>query len=237
MSIHISAKPGDIAPAMLLPGDPLRARHIAETLFTSPRLVNEIRGMYCYTGTYQGMPVSVMGSGMGQASLSIYVNELYRDYGVQNIIRVGSCGSLKKEIRIMDLVLAQGASTNANMNRRRFMGMDFAPLPDFATLKAAQEVCQERGLTHHVGNILSTDTFYDPDPEAWKLWARYGVLGVEMETAELYTLAAAYGRRALCILTVSDSLADPDGGDALMDRETGFTTMAEVALEGLRKVG
>lgn len=231
MSIHIAAAQGDIAPQVLLPGDPLRAKFIAETLFEQPKLVNEVRGMYCYTGTYKGQAVSAMGSGMGQASLSIYVNELFRDYGVQTIIRVGSCGSLRKNVRVRDLILAQGASTNSNMNRRRFSGMDFAALGDFQALQAAAWLCSERKLPYHIGNVLSTDSFYDPDPEVWKLWAKYGVLGVEMESAELYTLAAQYGRRALSILTVSDSLADPAAGDVLQDREKGFLAMAELALD------
>lgn len=232
MSIHIQAKPGEIAPRLLLPGDPLRAKFIAETYFDSPRLVNELRGMYCYTGTYQGVPVSAMGSGMGQPTLSIYVNELFRDYDVQTILRVGSCGGLQPEVKVMDLVLAQGASTTGNVNHRRFQGMDYAPLADFDLLVAAHTKAKQQRLPVHVGNILATDSFYDPDPSAWKLWASYGVLAIEMESAELYTLAAQFNRRALSILTVSDSLVDPTT-DVLQDRETGFKAMAELSLEVL----
>lgn len=232
MSIHIQAKPGEIAPRLLLPGDPLRAKFIAETYFESPKLVNELRGMFCYTGTYKGVPVSAMGSGMGQPTLSIYVNELFREYGVQTIIRVGSCGGLQPEVKVMDLVLAQGASTTGNVNHRRFHGMDYAPLADFGLLMSAHQKAQEMGLPVHVGNILATDSFYDPDPHIWKLWASYGVLAIEMESAELYTLAAQFKRKALSILTVSDSLVDPST-DVLQDRETGFKAMAELSLEVL----
>lgn len=229
MSIHIEAKSGEIAGSVLLPGDPLRAKFIAETYFENPVLVSRLRGMYCYTGTYQRNQVSVMGSGMGQASLSIYVNELFRDYGVQQVIRVGSCGAIQERIGIKDLILAQGACTNSSMNSLRFRGMDYAPLADFSLLAKAHGLATQRGDRIFVGGVLSTDSFYDADPEVWKLWASYGVLGIEMETAELYTLAAKYGRQALSILTVSDSLVDPSR-DALQERETGFTSMAELAL-------
>jgi purine-nucleoside phosphorylase len=232
MSIHIQAKPGDIAPRLLLPGDPLRAKFIAETYFDSPRLVNELRGMYCYTGTYKGVAVSAMGSGMGQPTLSIYVNELFREYDVQTILRVGSCGGLQPEVKVMDLVLAQGASTTGNVNHRRFQGMDYAPLADFDLLVSAHSKAKAMSLPTHVGNILATDSFYDPDPNSWKVWASYGVLAIEMESAELYTLAAQFKRKALSILTVSDSLVDPST-DVLQDRETGFKAMAELSLEVL----
>ncbi len=235
MSIHIEAKAGEIAPDLLLPGDPLRAKFIAETYFDNPKLVNQIRGMYCYTGTYKGKPVSAMGSGMGQPSLSIYVNELYRDYDVQRIIRVGSCGSIQPGVKIKDLVLAQSACTNSAVNKHRFRGMDYAPHGDFDLLVTARNLGKNMGQQVHVGSILSSDTFYEADPDLWKLWAKYGVLAIEMETAELYTLAAQYGRKALGLLTVSDSLVDPSE-DVLQDREKGFRAMAQVALDTLNSL-
>lgn len=237
MSIHISAGPDDIADTILLPGDPLRARFIAETFFKNPVCVNEVRAMYCFTGTYKGRRVSVMGTGMGQPSLSIYVNELFREYGVQTAIRVGSAGSLRKNVRVRDLILAMSVCSNGAMNKRRFGGMDYAPTANFDLLKAAHNAATASDNPVHVGPVLATDSFYDPDPEAWKLWANYGVLAVEMESAELYTLAAQYGRRALSILTVSDSIVDPNAAHALDDREKGFTDMAAVALEAALAVG
>ena len=229
MTIHINADRGQIAESLLLPGDPQRARFFAETYLTDAKQVSDLRGMFCYTGTYEGRPVSVMGSGMGLPSLSIYVNELYREYGVKQIIRVGSCGSLQTSVKINDIVLAQAACTNSAINRRRFINIDYAPLADFSLLMAAYRRAEDRSLSFHVGNILSNDTFYDPEPDAWKRLAAYGVLAVEMETAELYTLAAQYGRKALSILTVSDSLAD-DSANILQDRERGMGAMAELAL-------
>lgn len=229
MSIHINAKEGSIAPTVLFPGDPLRAKYFAETYLQNTETVSDLRGMYCLSGEYQGKPVSIMGSGMGQPSLSIYANELYRDYGVEQIIRIGSCGSIQEQVKVNDLILAQGACTNGNMNRRRFNGLDFAAISDFHLLQTAYTTAQERGLNVHVGNILSTDSFYDPQPEAWKLWAEYSVLGIEMESAELYTLGAYYGKKALSILTVSDSLLD-NSHDILQDREKGMGAMAELAL-------
>jgi purine-nucleoside phosphorylase len=229
MSIHIGAKPGEIAPTVLFPGDPLRARHIAKTMLENSTCVNEIRGMLCFTGSWEGKPVSVMGSGMGQPSLSIYANELYRDYDVQSIIRIGSAGSLQESVKVGDIVLAQGACTNAGINRRRFSGLDYAPISSFDLLQGAWKFGVDAGLNIHVGNVLSTDSFYDPQPEMWKNWAAYGVLAVEMESSELLTLAASYRRKALGILTISDSLVD-SSHDILADRETGMTSMAEMAL-------
>ncbi len=229
MSIHIKAEKGDIAPTVLFPGDPLRAKHIAQTMFENPRCVNELRGMLCYTGTYKGKAVSAMGSGMGQPSLSIYANELYRDYGVQQIIRIGSAGSLQSSVKVGDIVLAQGACTNASMNRRRFSGNDFAPISDFDLLRRAWEAAAAMKLPMHVGNVLSTDSFYDPQPDMWKKWAEYGVLAVEMESAELLTLGSLYQRKALGILTISDSLVD-SSHDILNDREKGMTDMVTLAL-------
>ncbi|HHU92117.1 MAG TPA: purine-nucleoside phosphorylase, partial [Halanaerobiaceae bacterium] len=206
MSIHIGAKKGDIAGTILLPGDPMRAKFIAENFLEDIICYNEVRGMYGFTGTYKGKRISVQGTGMGMPSHSIYVNELITEYGVKNLIRVGSCGSMSEEIKIRDIILAMGACSNSKMNEIRFKGADFAPTANFDLLLKAYQAAGEKGIDVKVGNVLSSDFFYEDDPEGWKLWSKYGVLAVEMETAELYTLAARYGVNALAILTVSDSL-------------------------------
>ncbi len=230
MSIHIGAKEGDIAETVLFPGDPLRAKFVAESFLENAVCYNEVRGMLGYTGTYHGRRVSVQGSGMGQPSLAIYTTELLRDYGVQQIIRIGSCGAMQKEISLHDLIIAMSASTDSNMNRRRFGGeIDFAPCADFSLLERCVAAARERNLGFRVGNVFSTDAFYQPDPEEWKLHAQYGILAVEMETALLYTIAAGFDARALTVLTVSDSLVT---GHALAsaDRERSFADMATLAL-------
>ena len=230
MSIHIGAKPGDIAPSILLPGDPLRARFIAETFLEEATCFNEVRGMLGFTGTYQGKRVSVMGTGMGVPSHSIYVNELISEYGVKTLVRVGTCGALQQELELGDVVLAMSASTDSHINRLRFSGMDFAPTASFELLLRAYESAQSGNANIHVGNILTSDTFYHDDPESWKMWAAFGVLVVEMETAGLYTLAAKYGVDALSILTVSDSLVS--GTQTTSEqREKTFTQMVELALD------
>ena len=230
MSIHIGAKPGDIAPSILLPGDPLRAKFIAETLLEDATCFNEVRGMLGFTGTYQGKRVSVMGTGMGVPSHSIYVNELISEYGAKTLIRVGTCGGLQPDLEIGDIVLAMAASTDSHINRLRFDGMDFAPTASFNLLLKAYETARVGNVNVRVGNILTSDTFYHDDPESWKQWAAFGVLVVEMETAGLYTLAAKFGVDALSILTVSDSLIS--GAKATPDqRERTFTRMIELALE------
>ncbi len=230
MSIHIGAKQGDIAEAVLLPGDPLRAKFIAENYLENPVLYNEVRGMYGYTGTYKGQPVSVQGSGMGIPSISIYAEELIRDYGVKRLLRVGSCGSMQKHVNIRDMVFGIAASSDSSLTTHRFRGMNFAPAADFGLLEKAVQVARQSGYTHHAGNILSTDTFYDDDPDAWKLWAKYGVLAVEMEATGLYTAAAKYGVQALTILTVSDQLVTGEQTTS-EERQKTFTQMMEVALE------
>lgn len=232
MSIHISAAPGAIAESVLLPGDPLRARYIAETFFDGAICFNEVRGMLGYTGTVGGRRVSVMGTGMGQASLSIYVNELLREYGVKQLIRVGTCGALQANIQVRDIVLAISASTDSATNKIRFRGMDYAPSANFDLLLRAYQTALRLNATVHVGPILATDSFYAEDPEQWKLWARFGVLAVEMESAELYTLAAKYQAKALSILTVSDSLVSHQDTSSL-ERERSFHTMVEIALAAL----
>src|SRR5690554_609286 len=230
MSIHIGAKKGDIAGTILLPGDPMRAKFIAENFLEDIICYNEVRGMYGFTGTYKGKRISVQGTGMGMPSHSIYVNELITEYGVKNLIRVGSCGSMSEEIKIRDIILAMGACSNSKMNEIRFKGADFAPTANFDLLLKAYQAAGEKGIDVKVGNVLSSDFFYEDDPEGWRLWNKYGVLAVEMETAELYTLAARYGVKALAILTVSDSLVTGEATSS-EEREKTFTDMIEIALE------
>jgi len=230
LSIHIGAKEGEIANTVLLPGDPLRAKFIAETFLENPTLYNEVRGMYGYTGTYKGKKVSVQGSGMGVPSISIYVNELINSYGVKNLIRVGTCGSLQEDVKIRDVILAMSASTDSSINRIRFNGQDYAPTASFDLLKKAYDQAQKMNINPKVGNVLTADTFYNDDPDSWKLWAKFGVLVVEMETAALYTLAAKYNVNALTLLTVSDSLVTREETSA-EERQLTFTKMMEIALE------
>ncbi|WP_291424549.1 purine-nucleoside phosphorylase [Deinococcus sp.] len=230
MSIHLNAEAGQIAETVLLPGDPLRAKHIAETFFESPVQHNTVRGMLGFTGTYKGQKVSVQGTGMGIASSMIYVNELIQDYGCQNLIRVGTAGSYREEVKVRDIVLAQAACTDSNINRIRFGERTFAPIADFGLLLRAYQIAQQRGFATHVGNIMSSDTFYTDDPQEFKRWADYGVLAVEMEAAGLYTLAAKYGVRALTVLTISDHLVTHEVTTA-EERQLSFNSMIEVALD------
>ncbi|HOJ00812.1 MAG TPA: purine-nucleoside phosphorylase [Anaerolineaceae bacterium] len=229
MSIHIGAKPGQIAPTILLPGDPLRAKFIAETMLKDAVCFNEVRGMLGFTGTYNGKRVSVMGTGMGMPSHSIYVNELIREYQVKNLIRVGTCGGIQLHLKISDVILAITASTDSHMDQLRFSGMTFAAAANFELLAAAYRIAKEMGETVHVGSVLSSDTFYNDHDDWWKLWAENGVLGVEMETCALYSLAAKHGVRALSILTVSDGIAVPQVATT-EQREKGFPLMAKIAL-------
>lgn len=228
MSVHIDAEIGEIAKTVLLPGDPMRAKFIAENYLENPVCYNQVRGMYGFTGEYQGKKVSVQGTGMGMPSISIYVNELIKDYGAETLIRVGSCGSLNQEVKIRDIILAIGACSNSKINQLRFNGRDFAPTANFELLRRAYNFAEEQGVTVRVGNVLSTDLFYD-EPDFWKIWNQYQVLAVEMETAELYTLAARYGVRALSILTVSDSVVTGEATTA-EERERTFTDMINIAL-------
>ena len=230
MSIHIGAKQGQIAPTVLLPGDPLRARYIAETMLEDAFCYNEVRGMLGYTGRYGGKSVSVQGSGMGIPTLSIYVHELVTEYQVKTLIRVGTCGALQPHLKVGDVVLPMSSSTNSHINRLRFEGMDYAPTASFHLLLKAYEAAKARGTRVHVGGMFASDTFYNDDPEWWKKWAEYGALVVEMETAGLYTLAAKFKVDALSVLTVSDSLVTGEFATA-EQRERGFTQMAEIALE------
>jgi purine-nucleoside phosphorylase len=231
MSTHIGAQPGEIAPVVLLPGDPLRATWIAETFLEDSKCYNEVRGMYGYTGTWRGHRVSVQGSGMGQPSLAIYANELFRDYDVQTLIRVGSCGALTEKLAIRDIVIASGACTDSSMNRIRFEGLDYAPVADFGLMRAAYDAAATRagGAAVHVGPIFSNDSFYSPRPDLLARMAEHGVLAVEMEASALYTLAAAHDRRALAICTVSDHIVTGEETSA-NEREQGFGAMVEIAL-------
>lgn len=230
MSVHIGAQKGDIAETILLPGDPLRAKWIAETFFENPVCFNEVRGMYGYTGTYNGKKVSAMGSGMGIPSISIYANELIKDFGVKNLIRVGSAGSYQKDVKLRDVVLAMAASSTSGVNELRFGGADYAPTADFGLFMKAVEAARAMNIPVKAGNVLSSDEFYEDDIESYKKWSKFGVLCVEMEAAGLYTVAAKHNVNALAILTISDSLVTGERTSS-KERETTFRGMMEIALE------
>jgi len=231
MSIHIAAEPGQIAPVVLFPGDPLRAKWIAETFLDDARLYTETRGMLGFTGTWNGHRVSVQGSGMGQPSMAIYANELFNGYDVQTIVRVGSCGALTERVAVRDIIIANGACTDSGINRVRFHGLDYAPVADFPLLRAAVEASEQLALDAavHVGLLFSSDQFYSTRPELNEPLVKHGALGVEMETSGLYTLAAYYDRRALSICTVSDHLVTGEETTA-QEREQTFGDMIEIAL-------
>ena len=231
MSTHIAAQTGQIAPTVLMPGDPLRAKWIAETFLDDARCYSEVRGMYGFTGTWRGLPVSVQGSGMGQPSMAIYAHELLAEYDVSSIIRVGSCGALTEKLAVRDIVLASGACTDSSMNTIRFEGLDYAPVADFGLLRAAAAAAEARDSSAavHVGLIFSSDSFYSARPELVARMVEYGVLAVEMEASALYTLAAKFGRRALAICTVSDHIVTGEETTA-QEREQTFGDMIEIAL-------
>jgi purine-nucleoside phosphorylase len=228
VSTHIGASKGDIAPLVLLPGDPLRAQWIAETFLDDARCYTEVRGMLGYTGTWHGQPVSVQGSGMGQPSLAIYATELFREYDVASIIRVGSAGALTEKVRIRDIVIASGACTDSSMNQIRFEGLDYAPVADFGLLAGAVSAAGARDDVH-VGLIFSGDSFYPARPELMKRMVEHGVLAIEMEASALYTIAAGHGRRALAICTVSDHIVTGEETSS-EERERTFGDMVEIAL-------
>jgi purine-nucleoside phosphorylase len=234
MSTHIGAEPGQVAPRVLMPGDPLRAKWIAESFLEDVVCYSQVRGMLGFTGTYRGERISVQGSGMGLPSMSIYLTELLRDYAVSSVVRVGSCGALTGELGLRDLVLASGACTDSSVNRIRFEGLDYAPVADFDLLRAAYDAARARELrvTAKVGLLVSTDSFYNPRPDLVSRLAEYGVLAVEMEASALYTLAAQYGRRALAVCTVSDHLLTGEQTTAEERQET-FTDMVEIALDAV----
>jgi purine-nucleoside phosphorylase len=229
-TIHINAEPGDFAGTVLMPGDPLRARHIAERFLDDARQVTDVRNMLGFTGAYLGNPVSVMAHGMGIPSASIYCTELIRDYGVTRLIRVGSCGTVHHAVRLRDIVIAMGASTDSAVNRNRFAGHDLAALASFNLVRRAVAAAERRQLPFHVGNVFSADLFYTPDPAVFDLMERFGILGVEMETAGIYTLAAELGVEALAVCTVSDLIRT---GERLTpdERQTSFDEMISLALE------
>jgi len=229
MSIHIEAEKGEIAESILLPGDPLRAKWIAENFLEDAKCYNQVRGMLGYTGTFRGKRVSVQGTGMGVPSTLIYAHELINDYGVKKLIRVGSAGSYQKEVKIRDIVIAMAASTNSNINKLRFDNRDFAATADFDLFIKAVDYARAHNIPIKAGNILTNDQFYKDDMDSYKKWAKYGVLCVEMEAAGLYTIAAKFGVQALAILTISDSLVTGEATSS-SERETSFSQMMEIAL-------
>ncbi|MDR2792348.1 MAG: purine-nucleoside phosphorylase [Treponema sp.] len=230
MSTHIAAQTGEIAEAVLLPGDPLRAKFIAETFLENARRYTAVRNIFGYTGVYKGVPVSVQGTGMGIPSISIYVNELFREYNVQRAVRIGTAGAIQDDLNVRDVVLATAASTDSGANAIRFGSRHFAPAASFSLLKKAYDIAARKGWEIKVGTVVSSDMFYTEDPEEWKLWAKFGCLALEMETAELYTLAAKYRRHALALLTISDHMITGETTTA-EERQRTLTTMIEIALE------
>ena len=234
-TIHINADPGEFAETVLMPGDPLRARYIAEAFFDDARQVTDVRNMLGFTGEFEGNAVSVMAHGMGIPSASIYCTELIKDYGVKRILRVGSCGTVHPAVELRDIVIAMGASTDSGVNRMRFGGYDLAAIADFDLLRNAVRVAEKKDLRFHVGNIFSADLFYAADPTQLDLMKKNNILGVEMETAGIYAIAAEFGAQALAICTVSD---DVKTGEALSpsERQTSFDGMIELALEATLKV-
>lgn len=227
---HIEAKKGDFARTVLMPGDPLRAKFIAENFLTQIKQVNGVRGALGYTGFYNGKRVSVMASGMGQPSIGIYSYELFAFYDVENIIRVGSCGGFDKDLHVMDIVLAMGACTNGNYAAQYRLPGTFCPIADFGLLTEAAAKCRDAGVKYKVGNVLSSDMFYD-DAGSGQEWSKMGVLGVEMEAAALYMNAARLNKKALCICTVSDSFVYPEENLSAKQRQEGFSAMIKIALE------
>ncbi len=229
-SKHMNAAPGDFAETVLMPGDPLRAQYIAETWFDSPRRVTDVRNMWGFTGEYKGSPISVMSHGMGIPSVSIYTAELIETYGVKRVMRVGSCGTSHPDVKMRDLIIAQGASTDSNVNRMRFGGYDLAALASFDLVQKAVAAAEKQKVRYHVGNIFSADLFYTPDPDMFAIMAKYNVYGVEMEAAGIFPIAAEHGVEALAMCTVSDDLRT---GAALTtdERATTFDEMITVALE------
>jgi purine-nucleoside phosphorylase len=227
---HINAKVGDFAETVLMPGDPLRAKHIAENFLEEARLVTDVRNMLGFTGSYRGKRVSVMGSGMGIPSASIYATELINEYEVRNIIRVGSCGAVLPHVHLLDVVIAMGACTDSKVNRTRFNGHDFAAICDYGLLRRAVDAAEARGYPVHVGNVYSADLFYTPQPEMFDLMEKHGILGVEMEAAGIYGVAAEFGANALTILTVSDHIRT-GGQTSAEERQSTFDRMVEIALD------
>jgi purine-nucleoside phosphorylase len=227
---HMNAAPGDFAETVLMPGDPLRAQYIADTYLDDVRRVTDVRNMWGFTGAYKGMPVSIMAHGMGIPSVSIYMTELVSDYGVKRVVRVGSCGTSHPDVKLRDVIIAMGASTDSNCNRMRFGGYDYAALASFNLVQKAVAAAEKNKVRYHVGNIFSADLFYTPDPDMFQTMAKYNVYGVEMEAAGIFAIAAEHDVEALAVCTVSDDIVT---GDALSsdERQTTFDEMILVALE------
>ena len=233
MSTHINAKEGEIAPLVLLPGDPLRAKFIAENFLENAVCYNEVRGMFGFTGTYKGVPVSVQGTGMGQPSFSIYAQELFQFYNVQKAIRVGTAGSVSPDLPVRSVLIANGSCSDSSLLTSRFGYRHFAPVPDFSLMDTLYHTSKELGIDAKVGLCVSSDRFYEPNGD-WKLWASYGVLGIEMESAELFTLAAEFKRKAAAVFTISDNIATGEATTS-EERQSTFTDMMKLALEAIIK--
>jgi purine-nucleoside phosphorylase len=229
---HINAEMGDFADVVLMPGDPLRAKYIAETFLDDVKQVCDVRNMFGYTGTYQGRNISVMGHGMGIPSCSIYVTELIKDFGVKKVIRVGSCGAVSPSIKLRDVVIGMGACTDSKVNRLRFKDHDFAAIADYKMVKAAEMAAEKRGIDVKVGNLFSAELFYTPDPSMFDVMDKYGIVGVEMEAAGIYGVAAEYGAKALAICTVSDHIKSGEKTTS-QERQTTFNEMIEIALDSI----
>ena len=229
---HINAEKGDFADVVLMPGDPLRAKYIAENFLENAREVNNVRGMLGYTGSYKGRPISVMGHGMGIPSCSIYTKELITEYDVKTIIRVGSCGAVREDVKLYDVVIGMGACTDSKVNRLRFKDHDFAAIADFSLVRNAVDAAQDKGITVRVGNLFSADLFYTPDPQMFDVMEKYGILGVEMEAAGIYGVAAEFGAKALAICTVSDHIRTGEQTTS-HERQTAFNDMITIALESV----
>lgn len=229
---HINAKDGAFAETVLMPGDPLRAKYIAETYLENAELVTDVRNMFGYTGFYKGHRVSVMGHGMGIPSCSIYTKELITEYGVKNIIRIGSCGAVRADVKLRDVVIGMGACTDSKVNRMRFKDHDFAAIADFGLLRNAVTAAETLGMPVKVGNLFSADLFYTPDPQMFDVMDKYGILGVEMEAAGIYGVAAEYGAKALAICTVSDHIKSGEQTTA-EERQNTFNDMMKIALESV----
>ncbi len=229
---HINAEMGDFADVVLMPGDPLRAKHIAETFLEEVKQVNDVRGMLGFTGTYKGRKISVMGHGMGIPSCSIYAKELITEFGVKKIIRVGSCGAVRADVKLRDVVIGMGACTDSKVNRMRFKDHDYAAIADYDMVRHAADAAAAKGIKARVGNIFSADLFYSPDPQMFDVMEKYGILGVEMEAAGIYGVAAEFGAKALAICTVSDHIRSGEQTTAA-ERQTTFNEMIEIALESV----
>lgn len=229
MSIHINAQKGDIADTILLPGDPLRAKYIAENFLEDVTCYNEVRNMLGFTGTYKGKRISVQGTGMGVPSISIYIHELMEEYGVKNLIRVGTCGAIQKDVKVRDVILAQSASTDSFQNRKLFGNFDYAPTSDFDLLLSSYNEAKKKGLEVKVGNVFTADSFYDEKGDV-EMMAKYGILALEMESSALFTISKRFDARALAILTVSDHVLTGEATSS-EERQTTFNEMIEVALD------